>query len=225
MAIGTLFGIPLYGSNSNNTLYSDSSFANTVYGGKGNDLIYGTSSNDTLVGGLGSDLTLHDFFGQFNWNEADRDTIYGGAGNDLIYGGDLFRNSADGADYLDGGADNDTLIGGAGNDTLIGGSGRDIFQFNNRNEGLDRIVDFSVVDDTIAIRRGGFNFTYTGTLSSSAFRIGSSATTTSHRFIYNNSTGALFFDQDGTGSAAQIQIASLSTGLAMTNNDFSITEF
>jgi Ca2+-binding RTX toxin-like protein len=222
-----IVGIPLYGSNFNNTLYSDSSYRNTVYGGKGNDLIYGTSGNDTLVGGLGSDLTLHDPWGQTNWNEADRDTIYGGAGDDLIYGGDLFHNSADGSDYIDGGTGNDTLIGGAGNDTLVGGSGFDRFQFNNRNEGIDRIVDFSVVDDTIAISRGslssgGFGFSFTGILSSSAFRIGSSATISSHRFIYNNLTGALFFDQDGTGSAAQIQIATLNTGLAMTNNDFLI---
>ena len=32
-------------------------------------------------------------------------------------------------------------------------------------------------------------------------------------------TGALFFDQDGTGGLAQVQIASLSTGLALTHNN------
>lgn len=233
MVVYTWAGMPFWGSNSDNTIYVSegasgfTGFYNNglVYGGNGNDLIYGNGGSDTLYGGYDRvNLTSHDWWGQVNLNQADNDTIYGGAGNDIIYGGNNF-NSADGSDYLDGGTGNDTLIGGAGNDTLIGGAGLDRFQFNNRNEGIDRIIDFSVVDDTIAIRRGGFNFTYTGTLSSSAFRIGSSATTTSHRFIYNNSTGALFFDQDGTGSAAQIQIASLSTGLAMTNNDFSITEF
>jgi hypothetical protein len=38
-------------------------------------------------------------------------------------------------------------------------------------------------------------------------------------FIYNSATGALFFDADGTGSTGQVQIATLSTGLAMTNAD------
>jgi Ca2+-binding RTX toxin-like protein len=38
----------------------------------------------------------------------------------------------------------------------------------------------------------------------------------SDRFIYNSTTGSLFFDVDGIGSSEQVQIAQLSTGLAMT---------
>jgi hypothetical protein len=35
-----------------------------------------------------------------------------------------------------------------------------------------------------------------------------------------NSTGALFYDNDGVGGNAQVQFAILSTGLALTNLDF-----
>ncbi|MBL1210079.1 hypothetical protein [Geminocystis sp. GBBB08] len=38
-----------------------------------------------------------------------------------------------------------------------------------------------------------------------------------HRFIYNSSTGGLFFDSDGNGIIGAVQIATLSTGLTLTN--------
>jgi Ca2+-binding RTX toxin-like protein len=51
------------------------------------------------------------------------------------------------------------------------------------------------------------------------FRIGASAGDAGDRFIYNSTTGGLFFDKDGIGGTAQVQFATLSTGLAMTNAD------
>ena len=42
--------------------------------------------------------------------------------------------------------------------------------------------------------------------------------------IYNKKTGALFYDPDGNGDAAQVQIATLSKSLkAISNGDFFIT--
>jgi Ca2+-binding RTX toxin-like protein len=49
--------------------------------------------------------------------------------------------------------------------------------------------------------------------------MGIGATTASQRFIYNNTNGGLFFDLDGTGATAQIQIATLNSGLVLTNVD------
>ncbi|MHC5771284.1 MAG: hypothetical protein ACYTXI_38135 [Nostoc sp.] len=51
--------------------------------------------------------------------------------------------------------------------------------------------------------------------------IGTSATTSDQRFIYDDSTGGLYFDQDGSTSGfTQVKLAQLSTGLSLTNNNF-----
>jgi hypothetical protein len=165
--------------------------------GNGNaNVITGNSGNNALNGGAGND------------------TLTGGAGNDTLNGGS-------GNDSLTGGSGNDILVGGSGNGPLTGGSGTDRFTFNSASEGIDQITDFLVVDDTIAVSAAGFGggLTANAVLAAAQFIIGTGATTASHRFIYNSSNGGLFFDSDGTGSIAQLQIATLSTGLAMTNAD------
>jgi serralysin len=40
------------------------------------------------------------------------------------------------------------------------------------------------------------------------------------RIIYNSATGALGYDQDGTGAAAQTKFATLPTGLGLTEVHF-----
>jgi hypothetical protein len=40
--------------------------------------------------------------------------------------------------------------------------------------------------------------------------------------IYYATTGALFYDSNGYAAGGTVQIATLSTGLALTNNDFLI---
>ncbi|MBD0389489.1 MAG: calcium-binding protein, partial [Nostoc sp. C3-bin3] len=53
------------------------------------------------------------------------------------------------------------------------------------------------------------------------FTLGTSATTSTQRFIYDNSTGGLFFDQDGSAAKfTQVKFAQLSVGLTLTNNNF-----
>ncbi|WP_256329425.1 hypothetical protein [Nitrosomonas sp. Nm33] len=37
--------------------------------------------------------------------------------------------------------------------------------------------------------------------------------------IYNNTTGALLYDADGSGAGIAVQIATIGVGLAMTNVD------
>ena len=51
------------------------------------------------------------------------------------------------------------------------------------------------------------------------FSLGTSAKDASDRFIYDETSGALFFDAGGLDGTAQSQFATLSTGLAMTSND------
>jgi Ca2+-binding RTX toxin-like protein len=147
-------------------------------------------------------------------------TITGNSGNNTLNGGT-------GNDTLEGAAGNDMLIGGAGNDVLTGGIGADAFVFNfapNVTTNLDTITDFNVVDDTIQLENSIFTALglTTGTLSAANFVIGTAAADATDRIIYNSTTGALLYDSNGNVAGGSVQIATLATGLAMTNNDFLI---
>ncbi|RWN24262.1 MAG: calcium-binding protein, partial [Mesorhizobium sp.] len=52
---------------------------------------------------------------------------------------------------------------------------------------------------------------------------GKAADDSSDHIIYNSSTGALSFDSDGIGGAAQTQFATLSPGLSVTAGAFFVT--
>ncbi|MEH2083455.1 MAG: trypsin-like serine protease [Nostoc sp.] len=139
--------------------------------------------------------------------------ITSNSGNSQLIGG----NSND---ILIGGSGNDTLVGDLSNDNLTGRTGSNIFTINTPSEGIDNITDFSPLDDTINVSKIGFGGGLSeGILQATQFFIGSVAQNSSDRFIYNQNTGGLFFDADGTGSSGQIQVAQLATGLAMTNTD------
>lgn len=145
-------------------------------------------------------------------------TIAGNDGNDLLSG-------SNGNDTLTGGNGNDTLVGGLGNDSLTGGSGQDYFKFNAPNEAIDVIIDFSLTDDTIYVSRAGFSTSLVANavLAADQFGVGAGATTAEQRFVYNSSTDALIFDANGNVSGGVTQIATLSTGLALTNADIFVT--
>lgn len=100
----------------------------TKIGNNAANTIKGTSLLDKLLGNGGND------------------TISGKAGNDKIDGGS-------GKDVINGGAGDDWLIGGSGNDKLTGGTGSDVFSFKS-GSGVDRITDFSVTEDKLAIKAG-----------------------------------------------------------------------
>ena len=194
--------------------------------GTGNSLdnkIYGNSSNNYLYGAEGNDLlddfnSAYDYYFGLYGEEPSNDYLDGGAGNDTL-------EAWDGNDSLNGGNGNDILDGYSGIDTLTGGRGADDFTFFGLSGGIDNVTDFSVVDDTISVFDYDFNdeeLTPGATITAEQFVIGSAAADASDRFIYNQKTGALFFDSDGTGTTGQIQFATLSTGLALTNADISV---
>jgi serralysin len=184
--------------------------ADTLNGNNGNDILNGGFGNDTLNGGAGID-TLN--------GDANNDILNGNDGNDTLIGGN-------GADTLKGGNGNDTLAGGAGNDMLTGGANLDSFRFDtalNATTNVDRIFDFSSVDDKILLSSSIFAAAGPpGTLAAGAFVTGSSAADSGDRIIYDSATGALSYDQDGTGAAAAVQFAKLSTGLGLTHANFQI---
>jgi Ca2+-binding RTX toxin-like protein len=153
----------------------------------------------------------------FIFGNSGRNTLNGLAGNDLIAGDT-------GNDTLIGGTGNDFLAGNRGRDVLTGGAGTDGFAFTAPNEGIDRIVDFTLNTDFIGIAAADFRGGLTSNtfLASTQFVLGTAAQDTSDRFIYNRTNGALFFDRDGTGAIARVQLATFNPGLALTNTSIFI---
>lgn len=181
-----------------------SALDNTLTGNDAANVLNGMGGNDILIG-LGGN-----------------DRLDGGDGNDRLRGGD-------GADALYGLAGNDTLYGGAGKDALYGGIGKDVFVFDtrpNKRTNLDKIADFVVKDDTIWLDNAAFSSKIgKGTessprkLSKAFFKVGTKAADSNDYVIYNKSKGVLYFDSDGSGSKAMVEIATIKKNLAMTNAD------
>ncbi|MGO4572081.1 hypothetical protein [Microvirga sp. 2TAF3] len=138
------------------------------------------------------------------------EVVFGSAGDDLIMSGN-------GHDQLYGMAGNDTLVSGLGIDELTGGTGRDVFVFNlfsREGENFDIIKDFDVNEDKIHLVRDEFMALESlGVLDASAFHIGLRATTESHRIIYDNLSGDLYYDIDGAGGEAAVLIATFDSAI------------
>jgi serralysin len=86
---------------------------------------------------------------------------------------------------------------------------------------VDKVTDFVVKDDTIYLDNSVFKKVGSdGALKKSAFWAGAEAHDKSDRIIYDKKSGALYYDADGTGSAAQVKFAQLSKNLKLTSKDF-----
>jgi Ca2+-binding RTX toxin-like protein len=155
----------------------------------------GTNGNDTVNGSNAKDYLKY-------YGLGGNDTITGGAKDNLIDGGD-------GDDILDGGNGADTLIGGNGNDQLFGGfkdnavdiltggSGADRFHLNASGGVADIITDFNPAEgDQVVIEFAGIPPGYTPGIWKSAF-----CPYTSNDFSYNQSSGALSFNDSFHGLA------------------------
>ena len=141
-----------------------------------------------------------------------------------------------GNDVLKGDAGNDVLWGGAGKDVLTGGKGKDVFVFDakfNKKTNLDKITDFNVKDDTLWLDNALFKANkslYAATkkgseakplkMASKFFTVGDKAKDANDFFVYDSKKGVLYYDADGSGSKAAVEIATLKKGLKMTYKDF-----
>jgi parallel beta-helix repeat protein len=157
-----------------------------------------------------------------------RDDLIGGAGKDILDGGsgnDALRGLA-GNDQLFGAEGDDRLSAGYGLDQMTGGTGRDIFFFTyglNGQTNTDRITDFVTGTDRIGLEDAIFTSAGPkGVLAASAFVKGTRALDASDRIIFNPATGEVFYDSDGTGTAAQTRFAVIENHAPITFADFLI---
>lgn len=151
---------------------SGNALANRLVGNSAGNALSGLGGNDTLVGAQGAD------------------TLAGAMGNDS----------------LSGGMGADRLIGGINNDVLTGGDGKDTFVFAAGLLGnVDRITDFVSGADSIELDDaifGGFTTGVAVTVDQLLIRPkGFMAKTPEQMLIYDQSTGRLYYDADGSGSA------------------------
>ena len=229
-----------------NDRITGSAFADTINGGAGIDTLFGNGGNDTLIGGAGADrldgglgidtasyassaagVSVNLTTGLGSGGDASGDVlisienVIGSALADALTGNAV-------ANTLSGGGGNDTLAGKLGNDVMVGGLGGDSFIFDtalNATTNRDSITDFNVVD-TIRLENTGaglFNaLTTTGILNAAFFKANPTgvAADADDRIVYNTTTGALFYDSNGSGVGGATQFATLATRPAITNADF-----
>uniref|UniRef100_UPI0038BB691F M10 family metallopeptidase C-terminal domain-containing protein n=1 Tax=Limnohabitans sp. TaxID=1907725 RepID=UPI0038BB691F len=138
-------------------------------------------------------------------------TITGSQFNDVVTGGA-------GNDILISGAGNDVLIGGKGSDTLTGGVGADTFRLSGDTK-TDHITDFVSGTDRIELDHLLYKALGTGPLAANQFVQGTVATTTTQRFVYDQPTGNLWNDADGSGKGKAVLIGVLDNHVQMAHTD------
>lgn len=214
----------LFGGGGNDSFVMDQNSGATVDGGLGTDTLNYGRIDSTAVGpgiyvdlaGLSDALAARFGFESDDITATAIENVRGARGSDLLAGSGV-------GNLLFGNDGNDMLLGRGGSDTLIGGEGADLFVFENAAGGNDRIRDFTVGEDKVALFLDGFGDIDAGNI---AARLVANAAATpaangNAQILFDNSGGAagrLLFDADGNGAGAAVLFATLvfsqPTGLA-----------
>ena len=219
---------------------------NILTGNNGNNVLDGGAGNDTMAGGVGDDTyrvdSKFDIVAE-NSNAGtdtiettlDKWTLSGTFENLTQIGAVNFVGTGNGvANTIQGGAGNDTINGKAGNDILRGGAGSDLFVFDtslNAATNVDKIVDFSVADDTIQLENLFFSKlplptapALTGPLSADLFFVeGSRAQDANDYIVYNAAAGTLSYDSNGSDAGGRTLFATVAANLGLTSDDFVVS--
>jgi|GEM_PF-4393267 len=130
------------------------------------------------------------------------------------------------ANAIVGNSGNNRLNGKGGNDTLTGGPGGDVFFFGtalDASANLDRILDFETtadrvaLDDAIFTKLGG-----PGALLPGFFHVGAIAADLDDYIVYDDTSGALFYDSNGSKTGGQVQFASLDGAPVLSAGSFTV---
>ena len=236
--VNTASGVTIIGSDSQQTLIGNAG-NDTLSGGGGNDVLISGAGTNTLIGGADSDFYytqgVNDVVteaagGGFDVVVTSGDlTLAAGSEVEVIFVGALAGvtiTGSDSAQTILGSSGDDRFIGGLGVDALTGSGGADTYVLRNTFDDRDFITDFATGTDKLEISASLFGGGLTaGSLSASQFLSGAgvdAATTADQRFIYNSSTGNLWFDADGSGTGASTIFANLLSTPPLTAADFLI---
>jgi Ca2+-binding RTX toxin-like protein len=224
--------------------------ANVLDGGLGADIMKGGAGDDTYLVDASSDRVVELAASGTDSVQASASfalaanvenltltgtALINGTGNaasNLISGNDA-RNALaglGGADTLSGGAGNDLLKGGTGNDVLTGGAGADNFFFMEApgTANSDLITDFASGADRLALDDAffsGLGALGRFALADARFYAAADATAghdADDRIVYDSSTGALYYDADGSGAGAGLLFATLQDHPAFGASDITV---
>ena len=135
---------------------------------------------------------------------------------------DLFLYGEKDADKIFALAGNDVVFPRGGNDTILLGAGHDTVVFDTKLGvgNKDTILDFSHVDDTIRLNHKVFSKLAVGPLKPANFHLGPHATHPTDYIVYNQPTGALIYDVNGSAAGGEVQFATLQNHAVINNTDF-----
>lgn len=211
-------------------------YANTITGNSGNNALDGGTGADKLYGGLGNDTFIIDNLGDKAYESINQgtDTVRSSVNYSLV--GQYIENlvltgsgstTATGngfANTITGNSGNNVIDGGGGSDTLFGGGGSDKFRFSTAlgSSNVDHLVDFSSSNDDIQLDLAIFNtFTQGGGIGEAAFKnLALGAVDATDRILFDQASGDIFYDRDGSGALKAILFAHLDNGAIVTSSDF-----
>ena len=220
--------------------------ANRITGNDVDNLLDGGTNNDTLIGGLGDDTYLvrapgdtvvEEFSEGIDTVRAFRSyaleahverlfmqTVFTKDGNPAIFNGigNGLDNTIVGTPFAN------TIVGREGRDTLKGQAGADAFVFDRAlgANNVDRIIDFNTNEanegDILKMKGSVFGGMSAGALAAADFVAGTAALDASDRFIFDQASGQLWFDADGSGAGAQVLVATFEQNAQVTAADIEI---
>jgi Ca2+-binding RTX toxin-like protein len=225
----------LIGNEGSNVLKSNGR-GSIMQGGGGNDVYFVDNAGDQIVDTGGADIVYATTSFTLGANSGIDQVI--ATGNVAFLNGNGFDNillGTSGKNAMNGGAGNDKIYGKGGTDVLTGGSGTDWFVFDTKlsKSNTDTIKDFKIKTDKVALdnalfssNKAFFSKIKKGTpekpvsLSKSFFTIGERAKDKDDYVVYNKKSGILYYDKDGSGSGAMVEIAKFSNKAVLSYKDF-----
>lgn len=207
----------------------------TLVGGIG-DRMYGGAGNDLYI--LGDDGGIGQYMIGYEGVDEGMDTIIASTSVEIGENIEVLILSGDAALTGRGNRQNNIIVGNSaanvlnggqapysdnGDDTLTGGGGADRFEFMGP-EGTDHVTDFEVGVDRINLSSFRFDGIGNGQLPSWRFKdISTGTVDATDRILFRPDTGEVFYDSDGSGSAAAQLFLVLDNHALVTAADFYLT--
>lgn len=213
---GSISSVTLSDAAGNKVVASGKIDAASLFGGGVNATTVGDYLNIPALWSGNDRITVSS--GGRTWNGfAGNDSMTGSTGNDTLNGGD-------GADRISAGAGDDVLNGGAGADRLTGGTGADRFVFDTlAPRSVDVITDFRVAEgDQLVFDSAVFTGLAGGVAGKLVAAPNPVALDANDYLLFDTRNGRLYYDADGNGSGAAVQVATLTGVKALSENDIQV---